>query len=223
MQNTLVLAALALVSGTVVAQTSPTESSSAPEAVANTPLSAGNAWQFSATVLTFFVQNDREYVQPIVEADRDWLHLEARFNYEGIDTGSLWVGVNLETGDEESLRLEFTPMLGVAAGDTEGVAPGYRGTLSWQRFEFFSEGEWLFDTENSNDSFFYNWSELTVAPIAQLRVGMATERTVLFQSDREIQRGLLLGYTGEKFDVRGIWFNPDDSDPIFVLSFGAGF
>lgn len=62
MQNTLVLAALALVSGTVVAQTSPTESSSAPEAVANTPLSAGNAWQFSATVLTFFVQNDREYV-----------------------------------------------------------------------------------------------------------------------------------------------------------------
>lgn len=114
-------------------------------------------------------------------------------------------------------------MLGVAAGDTEGVAPGYRGTLSWQRFEFFSEGEWLFDTENSNDSFFYNWSELTVAPIAQLRVGMATERTVLFQSDREIQRGLLLGYTGEKFDVRGIWFNPDDSDPIFVLSFGAGF
>lgn len=184
---------------------------------------AEDRWRFSATVLSFFVPGDREYVQPIVQADRDWLHLEARFNYEAENTGSFWIGANLEAGSEEGFLLEFTPMIGVAAGDAEGVAPGYRGAMEWKGFAFETEGEWLFDTENSEDSFFYSWSELSFAPIERLRFGIAVERTVLFQSDREIQRGLLLGYVGKRFDATGVWFNPDDSDPVFVLSVGAGF
>ncbi|MEQ1633618.1 MAG: hypothetical protein ABL997_14665 [Planctomycetota bacterium] len=191
--------------------------------VADTTAAEAPAWEFSATVLSFYVPGDREYIQPIVEADRDWLHLEARFNYEGVDTGSLWAGVNFDFGSEDGLLVALTPMVGVAAGDTEGVAPGYRCGVSWQRFEFDAEGEWLFDTENAEASFFYSWSELTFAPIETLRLGVVVERTVLFESDREIQRGLLLGYGNERFDVSGVWFNPDDSDPIFVLSFGAGF
>ena len=84
------------------------------------------------------------YVQPTFTADRGWLHLEARYNYEALDTGSAWVGYNFSGG--EKLAWEFTPMIGGVFGDTTGIAPGYKGSLSWWKLELYSEGEYVFDT-----------------------------------------------------------------------------
>ena len=97
-------------------------------------------------------------MQPTVTFDRDWLHLEARYNYENLDTGSAWVGYNFSGG--EKLAWEFTPMLGGVFGNTTGIAPGYKGSLSWWKLELYSEGEYVFDTGDSSESFFYTWSEL---------------------------------------------------------------
>ena len=44
-------------------------------------------------------------MQPTVAADRDWLHVEARFNYEDRDTGSVWLGYNFSVGEEVTWRL----------------------------------------------------------------------------------------------------------------------
>jgi hypothetical protein len=77
-------------------------------------------------------------------ADRDWLHLEGRYNYEALDTGSAWVGYNFSGGD--MLAWEITPMLGGVFGDTTGVAPGYKGSLGWWKLELYSEGEYVYDT-----------------------------------------------------------------------------
>src|SRR5438132_11022785 len=49
------------------------------------------AWSFSASVSTYIVPNDQEYVQPTWTADRGWLHVETRYNYENLDTGRAWV------------------------------------------------------------------------------------------------------------------------------------
>ena len=37
-------------------------------------------------------------------------------------------------------------MIGGVFGDTTGVAPGYKGSLSWWKLELYSEGEYVFDT-----------------------------------------------------------------------------
>ena len=37
------------------------------------------AWSFSASIYTYIVPDDRDYVQPNVTFDRDWLHLQARY------------------------------------------------------------------------------------------------------------------------------------------------
>ena len=134
-------------------------------------------WSFSASAYTYFVPDDRDYVQPTFTADRGWLHLEARYNYEAPDTGSAWVGYNFNGG--EKLAWEFTPMLGGVFGETTGIAPGYKGSLSWWKLELYSEGEYVFDTGHSSDSFFYNWSELTLAPVDWFRFGLVTQRTRL--------------------------------------------
>src|SRR6187549_880377 len=97
------------------------------------------AWSFSASAYTYAVPDDGSYAQPTVTADRGWLHLEARYNYEALDTGSAWVGYNFSGG--EKLAWEFTPMLAGVFGRTTGVAPGYKGSLNWWKFALYSEGE----------------------------------------------------------------------------------
>jgi len=51
---------------------------------------------------------------PAFKADRDWLHLEARYNYEGKNTASTWMGYRFSAG--ETLEFEAIPMLGASSG-----------------------------------------------------------------------------------------------------------
>ena len=182
---------------------------------------AERAWSFSASVYTYLVPDSREYVQPTITADRGWLHLEARYNYEALDTGSAWVGYNFSGGSK--LAWELTPMLGGVFGETTGVAPGYKGSLSWWKLELYSEGEYVVDPGDSSGSFFYNWSELTLAPVEWFRFGMVTQRTRAYQTDRDIQRGLLVSLSYKKVSFTTYVFNPDESRPTIVLAVGVEF
>ena len=179
-----------------------------------------NPWSFSVSAYTYIVPDSREYVQPTITADRGWLHLEARYNYEGLDTGSTWIGYNFSVG--EKLALKFTPMLGGVFGDTTGIAPGYHATLSWWKLELYTEGEFLFDACSSSDSFFYSWSELSLAPTDWFRFGGVVQRTKLYQTDFDIQRGFLVGFSYKRVNLTTYVFNPDDK-PTFVVAVGVTF
>jgi hypothetical protein len=196
--------------------------SSAPPSAPGRPEDADEkAWSFSLTAYTFVVPDDRDYLQPTVTADHNWLHLEARYNYEALDTGSAWVGYNFSGG--ESLAWEITPMLGGVFGHTEGVAPGYKGSLSWWKLELYSEGEYVFDTDDSSESFFYNWSELTLAPTDWFRFGIVTQRTRAYETDRDLQRGVLVGFSLKNIDLAAYVLNPDEDKPVFAFSLGVNF
>lgn len=201
-----ILACVALAATQALGQTA----ASAPE-----PDETGR-WSFSAAAYAFVVPDGRDYVQPIVAADRSWLHLETRYNYEALDTGSAWVGYNLGGGD--ALAWELRPMIGGVLGDTSGVAPGYEGSLSWRALELYSEGEYLFDSDGTSGSFFYNWSELTLSPAEWLRFGLVTQRTRAYASERDVQRGLLVGVSYRSAVLTAYVFNPDQSRPTVVVA-----
>ena len=57
---------------------------------------APGEWSFSAATYVYQVRDDDNYAQPTFIADRDWLHLEARYNYEDLRTGSVWLGYNFK-------------------------------------------------------------------------------------------------------------------------------
>jgi hypothetical protein len=219
----LIVIGVALAGGHALAQA--TTNVAASTATNATPTLAQEAddkdWSFSVSAYTYIVPDSRDYVQPTFAADRGWLHLEARYNYEDLETGSAWVGYNFSGG--EKLAWEFTPMLGGVFGNTTGIAPGYKGSLNWWKLELYSEGEYVFDTGSSSDSFFYNWSELTLSPVDWFRFGMVTQRTRAYDTDREIQRGVLLGFSYKHVEFTGYLFNPDESEPTFVLAVGLTF
>jgi hypothetical protein len=209
---------MALTSDVIVGQQPP----DAPAATTPTPPPdpAARAWEFSASVSGYFA-NGGHYAQPTFTADRGRLHLEARYNYEAVETGSVWVGCNFSGG--EALSWELTPMLGGVFGTTAGIAPGYKGSLSGWKLELYSEGEYVFDAGNSGDSFFYNWSEFTLTPVDRVRFGLVTQRTRAYQAERDIQRGVLAGVTFEQVSVTGYLLDPDKSHPTFVLTVALTF
>jgi len=200
--------------GSARAQLSVTNESA--QVTTSEPKAETNSWSFSASLYTYIVPESREYVQPTVTADYGMLHLEGRYNYEALDTGSMWIGCNFGAG--EKFAWEFSPMLGVVFGSTTGIAPGYKGALSWWKLGLYSEGEFLVDAHNSDHNFFYNWSELTLSPVDWFKVGMVTQRTRLYHTDRDIQRGFLVGLTFKHVDLTTYVLNPDESKPTVVLA-----
>ena len=50
------------------------------------------------------------------------------------------------------------------------------------------------------------------------RFGLVTQRTRVYQEDREIQRGLMAGFSVWRMNFTSYVFNPDDDKPRFVLS-----
>src|SRR5262249_14302936 len=92
---------------------------------------AAISWEFSAAVDGYVVPHQQFYLSPILTADRTWLHLEARYNYEDQQTGSTWVGYNFSFGHR--LKVDVTPMIGGVFGNITGVAPGYEFSLAYKR------------------------------------------------------------------------------------------
>jgi hypothetical protein len=183
--------------------------------------SQSTKWSFAAAAYTYVVPDARDYVQPTMTGDRGWLHLEARYNYESLETGSAWVGYNFSGG--KKLAWEFTPMLGGVFGNTTGLAPGYHGSLTWWKLELYSEGEYEVDTGDTSQSFLYNWSELTLSPVDWFRFGLVTQRTRTYHTERDIQRGLLAGISYRRLDFTTYVFNPDEAKPTFVFALALNF
>jgi hypothetical protein len=173
-------------------------------------------WYASANF--YWPEGAGDFVQPTAYTDHGRLHLEARYNYEDREAGSIWAGYNLSAGEE--FAFEFTPMLGLVFGSTAGLAPGYRASLSWGNFELYSESEYVIDADEAHDSFLYTWTELTVAPAGQWRAGLVIQRTKAYESALDLQRGLLLGWHRGRFDLTTYVLNPDES-PVYVLALGA--
>lgn len=179
------------------------------------------AWEFSLTAFGYRGADEPAYGYLTFMADRDRLHLEARYGYEDRNTASLWAGMNFEVG--ECWKLSATPMIGGVFGETQGVAAGYELTLAWKRFELYTEGEYLYDLDVEADSYFYSWSELSFAPCERWRVGLVAQRTKAYETDLDIQRGFLVGLSLESVELTAYVLNLGFDTPIFALSFSVEF
>ena len=176
---------------------------------------------FNLSVSGYYVPNGRSYASPTFTADHDTLHLEARYNYEGLLTGSLWVGYNLTVG--KKLVLEATPMVGGVFGNVNGVAPGLEFTATYKKVQLFSANEYIFDTNAKAGNFFYTWTHLTYSPVPWFEAGYVTQRTRANQTALDIQRGLLIQFTHKKATFSTQIFNPGETDPVLVFSLGYSF
>lgn len=178
-------------------------------------------WEFGLSGALYVLPDEEDFVQPTIKADRGLFHFETRYNYEDRDSTSFFVGANLEWGDK--VKLALTPMLGGLVGQTDGIIPALEADLTAWKLEWYGEAEVVFDLEDSDSHYFYMWSELSFWPTEWLRAGVVAQRTRVYQTQRDIQRGLLLGFTLERLDGTVYFFNPGADDHFTVVSLGVSF
>jgi hypothetical protein len=164
----------------------------------------------------FYIMKDDFIFLPIYAVDKDWLHLEARYNYEDMNTFSAWFGYNFSGGN--NFQYTITPMLGGIVGNTNGIAPGLEFVFEFYGFELYSESEFVFDFNDHEYDFFYNWMDFTYSPLDWLWFGLSAQRTRLYQTDLEIQRGLIIGGGYKWFGLTGYLYNLGFDDPYLILS-----
>jgi hypothetical protein len=167
------------------------------------------------------VPEGQSYVSPDFTADHNWLHLEARYNFEALKTGSLWAGYNFSVG--KKLVLDATPMVGAVFGDLNGIAPGGLITLTYNKVELYASLEYVFSFQNRNANFFYTWNQLTYSPRKWLQVGLASQRTRVYQTGLDVQRGVLAGVTYKNVNFPTTVFNFGWTTPTEVLALGINF
>ena len=178
-------------------------------------------WEFSLSTFTYLAQHARDYANPNFTADRDWLHLEARYNYEELKTGSVWFGYNLSTG--KKLKFDVTPMVGGVFGDITGIAPGYTITIRYKTIELSTQGEYFFDAGTSSGNFFYSWSELSASPADCFRAGIVVERTQASGIKSDVRRGPFIGFKYKEVDLTAYWLAPGSDEATFVFAMAFNF
>lgn len=183
--------------------------------------SSGSSWAFSATGYYYFVPEDRNLLSLIGYADHKALHLESRYNYEDLNTGSAFAGWKFETGKE--FIFAATPMLGFVFGNTNGFIPAAELEASYKIFDFYSETEYVFDFAGKENNYLYTWSELALSPIESLRTGITAQRTRLYQTSLDLQRGIFAQYSFWKLTAGAYYFNPFSSDNLVIISLSVDF
>jgi hypothetical protein len=186
-----------------------------------TPDEPAKAWDFSLSVSGYIIPDQQGYASPVFTADHKHLHLEARYNYETMHTGSAWIGYNFNFG--KKVEFSVTPMVGAVLGDMTGVAPGYTASIDYNKIAFWTSGEFVFDTNTKKGNFFYNWSELSYHIKDWIRAGAVIQRTKAYQKPLDLQRGFLVGVSHKRANFTTYVFNAGWTDPTVVLTLGFEF
>ena len=172
-------------------------------------------WKFDVEANLNFT--DPFFILPLVTADKSYLHLEVRYNYESLNTASGWIGYNLKGGN--NFDYIITPMLGGVIGRLDGVAGGLEITLNYFELQLFSEMEYVFDLESSENNFFYNWTDLTYAPLDWMWFGLSTQRNKVYQTNSYFQWGPFAGVGYDQLELTSYFYNPGSDDFYLILTF----
>jgi len=179
---------------------------------------AKDPWTFSLITDGYIVADDVSYANPNFLADHGWLHLEARYNYENLRTGSLWVGYNFSAG--KKVVFNATPMIGGVFGRTNGIAPGCAASLTYKKLQLSISNEYVFDTGDRSQNFYYDWPQLTYSPVDWLQVGLVAQRTKAYQTSLDTQRGFFVGLSHKNKTLTSYIFNVGWTTPTVVLELG---
>jgi hypothetical protein len=183
--------------------------------------SSTKKWAFAASSYFYVVPGQDNTLSLIGYADKGALHLEGRYNYEDQKTGSLFAGWRFEMGNK--LVLGLTPMAGLVVGNTDGVAPGIEIDASFKIFDYYSETEYVIDFSGSENNYLYTWGEFGVTPFQSFRTGISFQRTRLYQSDFDLQRGVFAEYQFWKLTTGVYFFGPFSSNQFLIASLSIDF
>src|SRR5688572_14552163 len=99
------------------------------------------------------VGRDRPYIPMSIaqyQTNKKW-YAEGRYNYEDSETFSLYLGKTFSR--QNRLSYAFTPLLGGAMGNFNGVSTGLNMDFDYSSFFFSLQTQYSFSTDHRSDNF----------------------------------------------------------------------
>ena len=165
---------------------------------------------------SFISAGESSMLAPVAhyQSKQKW-YAEARYNYEDINTFSLYAGRTFSSQRDFSWSL--TPMIGGMAGKLKGGSFGLNSECSFKKFAFNSQAQYSVSAETQNDNFFYNWSELYYQPLDWIYTGIAVQHTRVYATNTLVDPGILLGFSYNQWSFPLYSFNPFDAERYFIV------
>ena len=163
-------------------------------------------WSGSVEGYYYFIPEQNIHPTIIGCADINSLHLETRYNYEDINTASVFAGYTWEKDGKFSFSV--TPMAGVAVGNSSGILPGLECTASYSNVNFYSENEYMLAFSGKENYFFYSWSQLSTGTFKNMQAGVVAQTLRWYQTKFDIQHGVYAEYSLGNFTFDAYYFNP---------------
>ena len=175
----------------------------------------------SVTGFYYAMRDQPDFGVGVASINRGALRLEARYNYEVRDAGSVFVGWKFSGGD--AVTFEITPIVGALFGAARGFVPGVEASVAYRSLDAYIEAEYVDDRDHPGNSYYYAWSELGWKPVEWLRLGLVGQRTRVVETGRDLQRGLFAQIIFDKMTLGVFAFNPDSASRYAILSLGVQF
>lgn len=146
---------------------------------------------------------------------RNW-YAEARYNYEDIETFSLYLGKSF-TGDN-NLSYTFTPLIGAAIGRFRGVSTGLNVDLEYGKFFFSAQSQYSMATDKGkgNEDFFYSWSEAGYQPLDWFYAG-ATFQQTFTAYEKLLEPGVFFGFSFGRYSIPVYAFDLLNNQRYFII------
>ena len=164
----------------------------------------------------------REYVwMPVAHyQSTKGIYAELRYNYEDVQTVSLYGGKTFGGGN--ALKFTLTPMLGFSVGKFSGVSLATNADAEWKDFYLSSQTQYSMGTKPGVADFFFSWSELGYS-ISDNFFGAAAIQYTLQQGVHDAEPGLMAGVNFKNVSIPVYVFNPFNTGRYFVVGLNYEF
>jgi hypothetical protein len=142
-------------------------------------------------------------------------YAEARYNYDELNTVSLYAGRTFRVN--RGLSYSITPMIGGMTGDANGGSLALNTEFDFRRFNFSSQSQYSVNADSRLNNFFYSWSELSYQPLDWLFAGVSIQNTQVYRVATIHEPGLLLGFSFNEIEIPIYSFNLLDKNRYIMV------
>jgi len=148
------------------------------------------------------------------QTNKNW-YAEGRYNYEALNTLSLYGGKNFEK--KAAFSYSANPIAGVVLGRMNGGSVGINLELDYKNFYFNTQSQYTFSVQQHSNNFIYSWSDLAYKFSEKFSAGVSLQQTKLYQVNQTLEKGLLIKTGFKNWTFPLYVFRPETSERYFVL------
>jgi hypothetical protein len=147
--------------------------------------------------------------------NKEGWYAEARYNYEDINTASVYMGKSFSGGHD--LSFTITPMAGIIFGKYNGAALASNCDLNYKKIFFSGQLQYTLSKIGKSDNYFYQWLETGIQCTKWFFAGITVQQTKLYQQKMITMPGLMFGFQKKNITVPVYFFNPNKNNISLLL------